>query len=90
MITELWVENQPVDLYSDTNIKYTFQANDIAEVKIRRATYTDMFHVPKTPNNVRVFGGLGINSETSASPYGKLLCRVKIDGFDLITKGRLS
>lgn len=87
MITEIWVDGKKLDMYSETNIRHTLQVNDIAEVKDRQASYTNSFAVPKTPNNVQIFGGLGIPSDTSRIPYLKPDCRMKIEGFDFIVKG---
>jgi hypothetical protein len=90
MITDVWVDKQRLDLYSDTNIRHTFQVNDVAEVKDRQASFTNSFTIPRTPNNIQIFGGLGISSDTSRIPYQKPSCQVKIDGFDLIVKGWLN
>ncbi len=87
MITDIWIDEKRLDLYSDTNIKYTLQVNDIAEVKDRQASFTNSFNIPMTPRNVQIFQGLGIPSDTSLSPYSKPSCKVKLDGFDLIIKG---
>jgi hypothetical protein len=87
MITEIWVDGQQLDLYSDTNIKHTLQVNDIADLKDRQANYTNAFSIPKTPNNIQIFGGLGIPSDTSRMPYLKPDCKMKIEGFDFIVKG---
>lgn len=87
MLTDFWVERQRVDLYSDVTIKHTLQVNDIAELKDRQASFTNSFSVPKTPNNVQIFKGLGIPSDTSRMPYLKPDCKLKYEGFDLIMKG---
>ncbi len=90
MITEIWVKGEKLDLYSDANIKHSFQVNGFAEVKDRQASFTNSFSIPKTPNNVYIFGGLGISSDGSRIPYEKPECKVKIDGFDLIVNGWLN
>lgn len=87
MITDLWVEGRRIDLYSDTNIRHTFQVNDIAELKDRQTSFTNSFTAPKTPNNVQTFDGLGLPSDTSRVPYLKPDCKMKYEGFDLIVKG---
>ncbi|MDV4026126.1 hypothetical protein CMT52_17480 [Elizabethkingia anophelis] len=86
-LIEIYANDKPLDLYSDTNIKFTKQANDIGEIDKRQASYTNSFTIPKTPNNIQVFGGLGLTSDTSRIPYQKPNCKMKIDGFDLIVKG---
>lgn len=90
MITDIWVNGKRLDMYSNTNIKHTIQVNDIAEVKDRQASFTNSFNIPKTPNNIQLFSGLGIHSDSSRIPYEKPSCQVKIEGFDLIVKGWLN
>ncbi|QQM25273.1 hypothetical protein [Elizabethkingia sp. M8] len=90
MITQIWVNGQEVDVYSNTDIKFTYQVNDIAEVKDRQANYTNSFNLPRTANNIRIFEGLGEPSDSSTIPYNKISCQLALDGFDLITKGWLN
>ncbi|SHJ20495.1 hypothetical protein SAMN05443429_11233 [Cruoricaptor ignavus] len=90
MITQIWVNGRPLDLYQDSDIKYTMQVNDIAELKDRQASYTNAFSVPKTDKNIQILDGLGIPSDTSQIPYEKPFAQMKIDGYDLITKGWLN
>ncbi|RMZ60061.1 hypothetical protein D1632_10760 [Chryseobacterium nematophagum] len=87
MITEIWIDGKPLDLYTDTNVRHTLQVNDITEVKDRQASYTNSFSIPKTPNNIQILGGLGIPSDTSRAPYQKPDCKMKIEGFDFLVKG---
>lgn len=89
-ITEIFYNNQSLDLYADKGLKYNLQANDIAEIKDRQTSYTNSYDIPKTARNQRILGGLGMASDTSPAPYTKPLCQVKIDGFDLIVKGWLN
>lgn len=90
MNVEITYQGVPLDLYSDTDIKFTFQVNDIADVKTRQANYTNSFTIPKTPHNVQLLQGLGISSDTSNAPYRKPTCTVKIDGFSIIPNGWLN
>lgn len=87
MRIDIWIGGLKWDLYSDTNIKQTLQVNDIAQVKDRQASFTNAFTSPKTPNNIQIANGLGISSDTSRFPYEKRSCQIKIEGFDLVTKG---
>lgn len=86
-ITEIYFNGQSLDLYPDKGLKYTIQANDIAEVKDRQFSYTNSYDIPKTARNVAILGGLGIPSDTSPYPYQKPDCMVLIDGFPIIVKG---
>lgn len=87
MITHIWINGKKWDLYSDTDIKYTLQVNDVSELKDRQASFTNSFSCPKTPNNIQIADGLGATSDSSRFPYEKRLCQVKVDGFDLIARG---
>lgn len=87
---QIFVNNQQLDLYEGEDIKFTFQVNSIADIKDRQTNYTNSFSIPKTPNNMRIFEGLGIHSDTSSIPYTKPNCVMKYGGFDVIKKGWLN
>lgn len=89
-ITQIFFNGIPLDLYPDKKLKYSIQANDIAEVKDRQTTYTNSYNIPKTAHNVETLGGLGIPSDTSPFPYQKPECMVSIDGFPIMVKGWLN
>lgn len=89
-ITEIFFNNISLDMYPDKKLKYNIQANDIAEVKDRQATYTNSYDLPKTAHNVKTLGGLGVPSDTSPYPYQKPDCRVCIDGFPIMVNGWLN
>lgn len=86
-ITQIFFNGISLDLYPDKKLKYNIQANDIAEVKDRQATYTTSYSIPKTSRNVQILGGLGIPSDTSPYPYQKPDCMACIDGFPIMVKG---
>ena len=89
-ITQIFFNDICLDLYPDKKMKYNIQANDIAEVKDRQASYTNSYSIPKTAHNVQTLGGLGIPSDTSPYPYQKPKCMVCIDGFPIMVKGWLN
>ncbi|PIF44303.1 hypothetical protein CLU96_1244 [Chryseobacterium sp. 52] len=89
MRTELWIDNISIDLEENTNIKYTLQVNDIADISSRQSSFTNQFTAPKTPKNVRTLKGLSLPSDSSNMPYLKPDCKLKHEGFDLIKKGWL-
>jgi len=90
MKVQIQIDGKTTDLYSETDIDYTFQVNDIADIKDRQANFTDSFTIPQTPNNIQIFDGLSIPSDTSRIPYERPLCTIKNDGFDLVKKGWLN
>lgn len=53
----------------DQQIKYNFQIADVGDISVNKSNYTSSFQVPKTAENVRIFEGLGIPSDTSTVPY---------------------
>lgn len=89
MNVQIMVNGKELEMYEDDRINFTFQVNDIADVKDRQTNYTNSFNIPRTPTNVRIFEGLGLPSDSSTAPYKRLDCSVKIDGFDFINNGWL-
>lgn len=87
MSLELWFNSQRMELKAGEKISYTLQVNDIADVKDRQASYTNLFALPKTANNIQAFKGLGVTSDTSNIPYTKNECQLKYGGFDVVRKG---
>lgn len=90
MITEIWLNGYSLDLYDNTEIKHTFQVNDVADVDSRQASYSNTFKIPRTPRNVSLLGGLGIHSNSSNIPYQKSEALIKIYGFDFLTNAWLN
>lgn len=86
-LTEIFYQGTALDMYAERSLRYTIQANDIAELKDRQASHSNSYSLPKTPKNVRILGGLGIASDTSREPYNKPAVQLKIDGFDFVVKG---
>lgn len=86
-VTEIIIDGQAIDTYTDKNFKYKMQVNKIASLKDREASFMPATNVPKTAKNKRLLQGLGIPSDTSAIPYLKPNCELRIDGFNFITKG---
>lgn len=89
MNVQIMVNGKELEMYEDDRINFTFQVNDIADVKDRQTNYTNSFNIPRTPTNIRIFEGLGIPCDSSTAPYKRLDCSVKIDGFDFINNGWL-
>lgn len=87
---QLFFNGISLDMNPEKKMKYVIQANDIAEVKDRQATYTNNYGLPKTSHNVQTLGGLGIPSDTSPYPYQKPDCMSCIDGFPMMVKGWLN
>ncbi len=89
MRVQIFVNNKELEMYENEKIKYTFQVNDIMEMKDRQVSFTHSFNIPRTEQNIRIFEGLGIPSDVSTIPYKKVVCQMKIEGFDFIVDGYL-
>lgn len=88
-MVELIVNGEALELDHNTNIKQTKRIGDIFDIAKVNASYTNSFSVPKTPNNTRIFQGLGLVGSSSQIPYQKVPASLKDSGFDLIHNGWL-
>lgn len=88
-MVELIVNGETLELDHNTNIKYTKQISDIFDIAKLKASHTNSFSVPKTPNNTQIFQGLGLVGSTSQIPYQKVPISLKEDGFDVVRNGWL-
>lgn len=87
---EIIYEGETLDMYEENSFKYKLQANTIAELKDRQASFLNSLEIPKTSRNIRILKGLGLASDLSSAPYVKPACQLKIEGFNLIVKGWLT
>lgn len=85
---KILVNNQSLELAQET-IKYTKQCNDISDLSSRETNYTDSFSIPKTPNNIQIFEGLGLNNDVSQIPYSKNTAQILDNGMPLVKEGWL-
>lgn len=67
MSAQIALDGNVIEL--DTEIKYNFQVADVGDVSVSKSNYTSSFQIPRTIENVRIFEGLGIPSDTSTVPY---------------------
>lgn len=88
-MVEIYVAGRSLDLYPGTSIKYSFQNSDFFDAANIKATYTNAYTVPKTPNNTQILEGLGLVGDTSTVPYTQTPVNVKYFGFDITPKGWL-
>src|SRR5690606_26961611 len=86
VMVELRINGQNVDL-SLARVKYVKQANDLADVTTVNTSYSYSLTVPRTPNNTRIFKGLGIKGDTSRIPYTKNRTQLIDNGAMLIPNG---
>lgn len=86
-ITEILIDGEALDTYTNGALKFKMQVNKIASLKDREASYMPSTNIPKTAKNKRLLQGLGIPSDTSMIPYLKPNCQLRIDGFSFVSKG---
>jgi len=86
-MVELIINGNKIELPKDTSIKYTKQISDIFDLANVACSYTTSFEFEKTPRNTQTMQFLGINGDSSNIPYIKNEALLKVDGFDLISKG---
>lgn len=86
-MVELIINQNKIELPKDTAIKYTKQISDIFDLANVSCSYTNTFNFEKTPKNTQTMQFLGVNGDSSNIPYIKNEALLKVDGFDLISKG---
>lgn len=86
-MVELSINNQNIELPSGTKIKFTKQIADIFDLANVSVSFTNNFSFGKTPKNTQAMRQLGISGDNSNIPYEKNDAQLKINGFDLISKG---
>jgi len=86
-MVELVINNNKIELPKGTSIKYTKQISDIFDLANVACSYTNSFEFEKTPANTQTMQFLGINGDNSQIPYIKNQAILRVDGFDLISKG---
>jgi len=85
---KILLNNEYLEIAQET-IKYTKQCNDISDLSSRETNYTDSFSIPKTPNNIQIFEGLGLNNDVSQIPYLKNTAQILDNGMPLVKNGWL-
>jgi hypothetical protein len=68
---------------------YTFEANDIAELNDRSASWSYTIRLPRTANNEDIFGHAGTPFVDTDKPYKRFLCNVYTNGLLIIERGVL-
>lgn len=68
---KLFINGFQIELPPNVKIAKTIQANDIASVSTRQASYTNTFDIPLTSSNIKAFKMLSIEGNNSNIPYQK-------------------
>lgn len=79
-MTEIYIDNQLVDLYDSEEIVLTFSVNNLFSIESRTGTYSNTFMLPATNNNNRVFEHFNNLLSTTEKGFKVLSCQIFVDG----------
>lgn len=71
------------------SITFVKQVADMGDITKASSSYSWQLTFPKTPNNFRIFKGLGVAGSTSRTPYEKIVCTVLYNGHTIEPNGNL-
>lgn len=74
----------------DQKITYIKRVGDIGDILAIASSYSRTMKFPRTPNNTKIFKGLGIKGHTSNFPYTKNYCNIRDNGIAIVNKGILN
>lgn len=84
---ELFIENKRVDLYGGGTIQRTLTLNSLGNITAKQSSYSNTVKLPRTPNNILIFEGLGISGSNSDYPYKRLKCDYKYNSIPVFDNG---
>ncbi len=87
-MTELYLNDDAVDLSPGTVIAITKQINDIGDLQNRNADITNRFTIPSTPTNDKIFETAKEVMSGTLVPYRKFSARIRVSGIDVVQSGR--
>ena len=71
------------------NVTYVKKVSDIGDITKANSSFSWQITFPKTPNNVKIFQGLGIAGSSSRIPYKKIVCQILDNGVIIEPNGNL-
>ena len=80
MATELWINNKLCDLERKEVIAMSYGVNRLTDIESRQGYYSNTFKLPKTANNLDVFGIPTELNSTSTIRWETLTCGILTDG----------
>lgn len=80
----LYINSQLVDIDDQTSIGIDFQAYDLKEPSKRKVNVSNAFTLPKTANNMAIFGHAGNPQSIDDTVYTIMSCDYWIDNFHII------
>ena len=85
----LRINGQNVDLDESTAIGVTYQGYDIKSPAVRKVKISNSFTIPKTDNNLQIFGYPQNPQSISKKVYGKNIANYWVDNEQLITNAKV-
>lgn len=79
-MTEIYINNQLIDLFSNEEVVLTFGVNDLFSIETRQGTYSNTFKIPATHNNNQILEQANNILSTTEIFTQKLPCRILVDG----------
>ncbi len=84
---QLFINDQLVDLSSDSPIALTFQINNLADVQNQQGNTSNQFKLPLTQRNRQILGFPDDVAFTTALPYQKYQAKLTQDGLEILPYG---
>lgn len=89
MAFRLFINNEEADVDPNVRISFTFQVNDIAEMKDRQGSFSNQFKLRKTRKNARLLGNANVSFSSNPSRWRRVPARAEDDGGTVTTNGFL-
>ena len=70
-------------------VTYVKKVSDIGDITKANSSFSWQLTFPKTPNNIKIFQGLGISGSGSRIPYQKITCQILDNGVIIEPNGNL-
>ena len=80
MATELWVDGKLCDLEKKEVIAMSYGVNRLTDIQSRQGYYSNTFKLPKTANNLEIFGIPTELNSTDTKRWERLECYILTDG----------
>lgn len=87
MATELYIESSKIDLKEGETVAITYQANDLADLKDRQASYSNTVKAPKTIGNRSKLDNCNDIHSASRFAYKKRAVKLLCGGVDVVDNG---
>lgn len=83
----LFLNSQEVDLFDKSDIAFTFQINNLADVQNQSGNTTNEFQLPLTQRNRAILGFPDDIKTTTQLPYTRFAAKFIQNGYEIISNG---